>query len=196
MDRPASPQDPGVTPALTAEGTQRPALDRRFRDLFESQASYVAATMGRLGVRDADRDDLVSEVFVRVHRELDRYDESRPIRPWLFAFAARVASDHRRLARHRREVLGDEAHEEPSSMPLPDRALESSEAKRLVDRALDELDLDKRAVFVLHDLDETPVPEIARALGIAEGTAYSRLRAARAEFTAAVRRAQLTTRRP
>ena len=71
-----------------------------------------------------------------------------------------------------------------------DRAMESAEAKRLVDRALDVLDDDKRAVFVLHDLDDTSVPEIARVLGIPEGTAYTRLRAARAEFTAAVRRLQ------
>lgn len=184
MDPEASPQAKGVAPD--------PA---RFRELFDAHASYVAASLGRLGVRDADRDDLVSEVFVRVHRELERYDASRPIRPWLFAFAARVASDHRRLARHRREVLG-EGPEAASAAAGPDRALESMEARRIVERALGELDLDKRAVFVLHDLDETPVPEIARALGIAEGTAYSRLRAARAEFTAAVRRAQLTTRTP
>lgn len=175
--------------------TQATDMDVRFRDVFDAHASYVAASLARLGVPEADRDDLVSEVFVRVHRELDRYDEARPIRPWLFAFAARVASDHRRLARHRREVLGDET-EPASTAPAPDRALESSEARRIVARALDVLDPDKRAVFVLHDLDETPIPEIARALGIAEGTAYSRLRAARAEFTAAVRRAQLTTRTP
>lgn len=79
----------------------------------------------------------------------------------------------------------------PSTSATPDRALERRQAQHLVHRALDVLDLDKRAVFVLHDLDDTPIPEIARALGIAEGTAYSRLRAARSEFTAAVRRAQL-----
>jgi RNA polymerase sigma-70 factor (ECF subfamily) len=191
MDPPASPQAEGVPPAIAPE----PAADgARFREVLDAHASYVAASLARLGVRDADRDDLVSEVFVRVHRELDRYDPARPIRPWLFAFAARVASDHRRLARHRREVLGDDV-EAASTAPAPDRALESNEARRIVARALEELDLDKRAVFVLHDLDETPVPEIARALGIAEGTAYSRLRAARAEFTAAVRRAQLAPRR-
>src|SRR5205085_2617797 len=76
----------------------------RFRKLFDAHVSYVAASLARLGIREADRDDLVSEVFVRVHRELDRYDEARPFRPWLFAFCARVASDHRRLARHRAEV--------------------------------------------------------------------------------------------
>ena len=60
--------------------------------------------------------------------------------------------------------------------------------KELVDLAMDALDLDKRAVLILHDLDGESVPDIARALGLPEGTVYSRLRAARAEFTAAVAR--------
>ncbi len=185
MDPPPSPQAEDVHAAIAPSSpTQR---GDPFRALFDAHAAYVAASLGRLGIQPSDRDDLVVEVFVRVHRELSSYDPARPVKPWLFAFAARVASEHRRLARHRREVLG-EGPELASSAPAPDRAMESVEARRLVDRALDDLDDDKRAVFVLHDLDETPVPEIARALGIAEGTAYSRLRAARAEFTSAVRR--------
>ena len=161
-----------------------------FRRIFDAHAAYVAASLGRLGIAPADREDLTSEVFVRVHRELASYDPERPIRPWLFAFAARVASEYRRLARHRREVLG-EVTQIASTAPAADRLLEDADARQVVNTALDALDLDKRAVFVLHELDETSVPEIARALGIAEGTAYSRLRAARVEFTAALRRAQL-----
>ena len=164
------------------------AAPPQFREIFDAHVSYVAATLGRLGIDDRDRDDLVSEVFVRVHRALAAYDPTRPLKPWLFAFAARVASEHRRLARHRREVFADV--DVASTAPSPERALEHSESRRLLDRALAELDEEKREVFVLHDLDETPVPEVARALGIPEGTAYSRLRAARAELTAAVRRLQ------
>ena len=175
------------------EEAHRRAERSLFRSIFDANAGYVAASLGRLGIAAGDRDDLVSEIFVRVHKELATYDADRPIRPWLFAFAARVASEHRRLARHRREVIGEVA-DVPSAAPAADRLLEDGDAKRLVNVALEALDEDKRAVFVLHDLDETPVPEIARALGIAEGTAYSRLRAARAEFTAAVRRAQLGAR--
>jgi RNA polymerase sigma-70 factor (ECF subfamily) len=172
----------------------RPVLpDAKFRRLFDDHAPYVSASLRRLGIGPVDRDDLVAEVFVRVHRELDRYDPRRQVRPWLFAFAARVASEHRRLARHRREVLSDDL-EGPSNLPAPDRNLEVEEARRLVDHGLAALDFEKRVVFVLSDLDETTVPEIARVLGIAEGTAYSRLRAARTEFTAAIRRQQLIDR--
>jgi RNA polymerase sigma-70 factor, ECF subfamily len=169
---------------------RRPEL----REVFDTHVSYVAASLGRLGIDQRDRDDLVSEVFVRVHRALPSYDLARPMKPWLFAFAARVASEHRRLARHRREVF--EEIDVASTAPRPDEVLEQNESRRLLDRALAELDDDKREVFVLHDLDDTPIPEVARALGIPEGTAYTRLRAARAELTAAVRRLQLTKRAP
>ena len=189
MDSASSDQDSGVATSEQNIATAR--VD--FRAIFDANVGYVSASIRRLGISAGDTDDLVSEVFVRVHRELASYDAQRPVRPWLFAFAARVASEYRRRARHRREVIG-EVDDIASTGPLPDRELEHTDAKRQVHDALQALDIDKRAVFVLHDLDDTPVPEIARVLGIAEGTAYSRLRAARAEFTAAVRRAQ--ARRP
>jgi RNA polymerase sigma-70 factor (ECF subfamily) len=186
MDSPPRDQAPDVhAPLVRTESDVA-----TFRDLFDAHADYVAASLARLGIGHQDRDDLVSEVFVRVHRALPAYDPGRPLRPWLFAFAARVASEHRRLARHRREVVTDDV-DPPSTAPRPDEALEEDDSRRIVRLALEELDMDKRTVFVLHDLDDTPVPEIARALGIAEGTAYSRLRAARAEFTAAARRLSL-----
>jgi len=55
-------------------------------------------------------------------------------------------------------------------------------------RALEELDLDRRAVFVMHDIDGHVMPDIAAALGVPLNTAYSRLRLARADFAAAVER--------
>ena len=52
------------------------------------------------------------------------------------------------------------------------------------------LELDRRAVFVMHDIDGHVMPDIATALGIPLNTAYSRLRLARADFAVAVKRAQ------
>jgi RNA polymerase sigma-70 factor (ECF subfamily) len=165
-----------------------------FRAMFDANVSYVAASLGRLGVNEADRDDLVCEVFVRVHAAFAGFDSARPVRPWLFAFAARVASEHRRLARNRHEIVRDGV-DAPSGAPTPEQAAETDQSRRLVQRALDTLDPDQRAVVVLHDLDETPVPEIARVLGIPEGTAYSRLRAGRAALGVAIRRAQSASER-
>ena len=159
-----------------------------FDRLFSVHFTYVWNALRRLGVREGDREDLAQEVFVRVHRALATYDDSRPPRPWLFAFAFRVASDYRRLARHRAEV-GERAEDRPAEAAGADESLDAARRRALLERGLDALDLAKRAVVVLHDLEEMPIAEFARTLEIPEGTAASRLRAGRAELAAAIRRA-------
>jgi RNA polymerase sigma-70 factor (ECF subfamily) len=161
--------------------------DGRFRAVFEEELDYVWTSLRRLGVEARDLEDVAQEVFVAVHRHWGEYDRTRPIRPWLFAFAARCASDWRRLARHRVEVVGVPEGERAAAAPGADEVLERARERRLVLAALGQIDGDRRAVFILHDLDECPMKEAARVLGIPLFTGYSRLRVARQEFTAAVR---------
>jgi RNA polymerase sigma-70 factor, ECF subfamily len=186
MDSADSPQAPRVDTALLAEPGHAASLSF-FRHLFEREISYVWSSLGRLGVPERDREDLAHEVFFRVYQRIDHYDPSRPIRPWLFAFTVRVAAEDRRRARHRYEELGG-VNDAAALAVTPEGA--SKGDTEIITAALRNLDMDKRATLVLHDLDGHTVPEIALALGIPEGTVYSRLRAARAELTVAVRRQQ------
>jgi RNA polymerase sigma-70 factor (ECF subfamily) len=158
-----------------------------FRATFEAELDYVWTTLRRLGVREADLEDVAHEVFLRVHARFAEYDPSRPIRPWLFGFALRVAADYRKLARNRREIPG-EAEEAIDPTPLADEQLVALDARALVARGLEALDLDKRAVFVMHDLEGVLAADIAEALGLPLFTVYSRLRVARERFAAAVKR--------
>jgi RNA polymerase sigma-70 factor (ECF subfamily) len=159
-----------------------------FEAVFQAELPYVWNTLRRLGVRDADAQDQAQEVFVVVHQLLSDYDPARPMRPWLFGIAYRVACRYRALARHRRE-LGDDAAPEPADpAPGADEAIAAAEARDLVIRALDAIDLGRRAVFVMNVIDERPMPEVAETLGIPLNTAYSRLRLAREEFERAVKR--------
>lgn len=169
--------------------------DQLFVELFAQYFTYVWNALRRLGVHDRDREDLAQEVFMRVASALATYDETRPPRPWLFAFAFHVASDYRRLARHRVEIYED-APDVHGDAPLADDSLDAARRRDMLARGLDALDLPKRAVLVLHDLEGVPIPEVARVLAIAEGTASSRLRAARQELADWVRREQLRTRKP
>lgn len=163
------------------------ARRERFRAVFERELDYVWTSLRRLGVQPRDLEDVAQEVFLHVYRKLGEYDSSRPVRPWLFAFAVRCASDWRRLARHRLELLGIER--EP---PSPDLAADQlAERRQNVELALDALaavDPERRPVLILHDFDHCPMKEIAAALSIPLFTGYSRLRVAREEFTAAARR--------
>lgn len=174
----------------------RPPTTENFSELFRSEFGYVWNSLRRLGIAASDLEDVTHDVFVTVYKNLEKYDPSRPLRPWLFGFAFRIASDHRRLARHRREVLDDTRLEVGDEAPLPEEQVGRFEEQQLVTRALGALEPDRRAVFVMHDIDGCPMPEIAASLGIVVNTAYSRLRLARQDFKQAIGRLNLSARRP
>lgn len=175
-------------PASTPRVGQAPPA---FRDLFEAEFSYIFHSLRRLGVREADQEDLTHDVFVIAYRRLPEFDATRSLRPWLFGIAYRVASDYRRRARHLREVADTDELEPVDHAPLADKQLAGEQTRQLVLDALDHLDLDRRAVLVMHDIDGHAMPKIAQELSIPLNTAYSRLRLAREQFRAVVQRIQL-----
>jgi RNA polymerase sigma-70 factor (ECF subfamily) len=177
----AGPATLGIGEADEASG--------RFRAVFEAEFAYVWTSLRRLGVQARDLEDVTHDVMLEVYRNFHRYDASRPLRPWLFAFAFRFASDYRRLSRHKVEVMDETA--EGISLGAPaDEAVARREGRALIARALEAVELDRRAVFILHEIDERPMAEIAESMGIPLHTAYSRLRVAREEFESSVRRIQ------
>jgi RNA polymerase sigma-70 factor, ECF subfamily len=159
-----------------------------FRAIFQAELGYVWGTLRRLGVSDRDAEDVAHDVFLRVYEKLDAYDASRPLRPWLFGFAFRAASDYRRLARHRVEVMGADRVDVAGATPSADLELARAEDSALVAQALEAIDIERRAVLVAYELDECPMKDIAAALEIPVFTAYSRLRVAREELEANVTR--------
>jgi len=163
------------------------ARRERFRAVFERELDYVWTSLRRMGVQPRDLEDVAQEVFLHVYRKLDEYDPERPLRPWLFAFAVRCASDWRRLARNRLEHLGIE-HEPRSPEPEADQVAERRENLELALDALAAVEPERRAVLILHDFDHCSMKEIAAALSIPLFTGYSRLRVAREEFTAEAKR--------
>ena len=143
------------------EGTLADGKAALFRSLFDAEFSYVWNTLRRLGVPAADVLDQTQEVFLVVHGLLPDYDASRPARPWLFAIAYRVACRYRSLARHRHEVQVDEHYEQIDPTPLADQNMEIEDARALMLEAIQEIDLPRRAVFILAELEEQPTPKPA-----------------------------------
>lgn len=155
--------------------------------LFAEHCDYVWNALRRLGIARDDLEDLTHDTFVAVFRQWHGYDPTRPLRPWLFGFALRVASDYRRLARHRLEVPVEGA--EPVDLaPGAVELLLQREREALARQALQSIELGRRAVFILHELDGATLPEIAAALDLPLGTATSRLRLAREDFQSGVKR--------
>jgi RNA polymerase sigma-70 factor (ECF subfamily) len=184
-----APCDQSLTVAPRDEQEAEPtARGATLRDLFTMHAPYVWNSLRRLGVPTSDLEDVTHDVFVQVQRHLAEYDPARPARPWLFGFAFRLASQERRRASRRYETHPARPLEPSDEATPADEQLAAEEDRRLALEALFALDLDKRAILVLTQIDEEPVPEAARALGVPLNTAYSRLRAARADFAAVVKR--------
>ena len=183
-----------VDAVLDRPGTRPRAEIVSLRELFEAHAPYVWNTFRRLGAHASDLEDLTHDLFLEVGRHLADYDSSRPIRPWLFGFAFRLASEQRRRAYRRHEAQGEDLREIADGAALPDEQLAADQDRRLVVRALEAVEMDRRAVFVLYEIDGETMNDIAESLGIPVNTAYSRLRLARGEFAAAVKRLRGKTR--
>ena len=147
----------------------------------------VWRVLRRHGVDEADADDAVQRVFLVLSRKLEAVEVGREL-PFLIRTATFVASETRRSRRRRREsdepppdLEGPAAHE-------PDALFEQREALARLDAILERMDESLRTVFVLHEIEEMTMAEIAETLEIPPGTVASRLRRAREELEAACER--------
>jgi RNA polymerase sigma-70 factor (ECF subfamily) len=159
----------------------------RTADVFNENAPFAWRVLRRLGVAEADADDVCQEVFVTVHRRLREFEGRSSVRTWLYGICVRTASDYRKRARTRREVASEAPPEQPVG-PDQEDDLSLRQARDTLDRILDQLDDDKRAVFVLYEIEELPMVDVSGVLGCHLQTAYSRLHAARREVEAALER--------
>jgi RNA polymerase sigma-70 factor, ECF subfamily len=164
--------------------------DLRLTLLMQEQFDFVWRSLRRLGLSVADADDGAQEVFLVASRKLEAIVEGSE-RSFLFGAALKIASTRRRSLRRRSEQVDADVEErdEPSA-PGPERLTELSRARELLQAVLDDMDLELKAPFVLFELEELSVPQIAELLRLPLGTVSSRLRAARADFQAAIKRLQ------
>jgi RNA polymerase sigma-70 factor (ECF subfamily) len=169
-----------------------------YRDCHDS----VWRTLHALGVERALVDDATQDVFMVVHRRLPDYDGHTPVRRWVLGIARNVALKYRerssRAARHLRPL--DEPDEPPAPVHDDDASpveetLARREAASWVERFLAGLDADKRAVFVLCEVEGLSAPEAAGVLDVKLNTVYSRLRTARQQFDQAIARHRAASRR-
>ena len=174
-------EGPAVAPAPAQIGAWTHAQRERFHALYREHFDFVYRNLRRLGVPDAGVDDALQDVYLVVLRHIDGYRPGTHARAWLFAIAMRVAGNYRR-ARRRRGTLVPLSESEPAGGPDPESLARRSQAGRILHEFLDHLDDDRRAVFVMAELEQMSAPEIALALSANVNTVYSRLRGARAEL--------------
>jgi RNA polymerase sigma-70 factor (ECF subfamily) len=167
-------------PELPQEPLPSAVVSAAFERVYREHHAFVWKSVRRLGVPDAEVDDVVQDVFMIVHRRLADFEGRSKITTWLFAIAYRVVKDHRRsrLGAVRREA----AVAPPRAPTEPDRKYARNQAAKALDEILGELDEDKRTVLVMADVVHMTVPEISEVLEVPLNTVYSRLRVARKRF--------------
>lgn len=156
-------------------------------EVYKRHGDFVWASLQRFGVRGPDLDDALQEVFVVVHHRLAEFRGDARIETWLYAICLRIALAQRRRGRSARELQVDEIQEVIAlDQNSPEDELVLSQRRRALEQVLDQLDLEKRALLVMFEIDEMPCEEIALILGVPLGTVYSRLHSARKAFQKAV----------
>ena len=150
-----------------------------FEAFYRTQAPFVWRSMRRLGVPAADLEDAAQDVFVVAHRKLNEFEGRSTLKTWVFGICLRVASDWRKKTTARREAPITDAPTRSHSGETAVREIAMRQARQKLAEALLQLDEDKRAVFVLFELEQLPMNEVAQAVGCPLQTAYARLYAAR-----------------
>lgn len=175
----------GVAPSAGGEGAVDNAVPS-FREVFDKHARYVWRSLLGLGVRERDVPDASQQVFLVVHdRMASDQVPAGALRTFVYGVCLRVASDFRRRAHRRHERLFADPPE-PSQPPEQERAAVHRQVLAQLDAVLAGLPGPQREAFVLYEIEELSMNEVAGALGCPLQTAYSRLHAARRVVMAAL----------
>ncbi|HVY27483.1 MAG TPA: sigma-70 family RNA polymerase sigma factor [Polyangiaceae bacterium] len=153
----------------------------RLREIVSDHFEVLWRFLRRLGIGDADADDAVQEVVLVLARKLDQVEVGRE-RSFVLSTAVRVASGFRRTRRNRREVEDDGLVELASTDLDPEALAEKQRLRQILQGVLNQLPMELRAVFVLYELEELTMAEIAHTLSLPAGTVASRLRRSRELF--------------
>src|SRR5687767_6959153 len=166
--------------------------DRAFQELVERYQTRLLNFVYRtIGDREK-AEDLVQEVFIRVHRHLHRFDRSKKFSTWIYTIASNLAKNELRNRSRNPLVLFQtiKKHWEADHRPLqfedstarPDDLYRKRFLKEAVDQCVGQLPAHHRTVFVLRELEGKSYAEIAEITRCNLGTVKSRLNRARNSF--------------
>lgn len=174
---------PAPEPPYASDGPP-PAEPRvpELMEIYRAHVDYVWRIARSLGIPADAAEDVTQEVFLCVHHKLHTFRPGGSMRAWLFGITRNLVLHDRRSYARRERHLAALSQPATTTTREPDATVRVRQAAELMQSFLDELDLDKRLVFQMTEIEEMTAEEIAEALTIPLGTVYSRLRAARAKL--------------
>lgn len=182
-------------PGATPPDSGAPALPT-FEQLYDQRFDDVSRWVRALGVRDADRDDVVQDIFMVVYRRLPDFD-GQNVTGWLYQIARRKVRDHRHLTwvkhlfgANRVPVVEGMSTHQPGALD----GLETKRKAELLEHLLDALNPDQRAAFVLFEIEGNSGEEIAVLQGVPINTVWARIHKARKKLQDGASRAEKSSR--
>ena len=168
-----------------AAGSGVESVRLNFDEIYETWYDVVSRWVRALGGPEAEREDLVQDVFVVVHRRLVDFDGEN-VPGWLYQIARRRVRDFRRLLwvknlLHKRSEI-------PEGLmyvgPGPADALETKEKRRLLEQLLAKLNEPERAALVLFEVEGYSGAQIANLQGVPLNTVWARIHKGRKKLQA------------
>ncbi|HRI71035.1 MAG TPA: sigma-70 family RNA polymerase sigma factor, partial [Polyangium sp.] len=134
----------------------------------------VLRVLERIGVRKADVPDITQQVFLKIHKNMDKLPTER-VHAWIELICKQQAADHYRLHRNRFETPTPNVGEDvPDSNDLHEQ-FERCEMEALVKKVLEGMEAPLRDVLVRYEFRDESLESIAESLGIARNTVHARL---------------------
>jgi RNA polymerase sigma-70 factor (ECF subfamily) len=179
--------------AVATEWTTLPVAEASarapsIRDLFDAHYDFIWRSVRRLGLTATEADDATQSVFIIASRKLESIRAQKE-RAFLFGIATRVAADVRKSAARRLED-GLEEQFVRTGLAESDALVDEARARHCLDLAILAMPMELRTAFVLFELEEMTMIEIAEMLSIPQGTVASRIRRARETFDGTMRKLQ------
>jgi RNA polymerase sigma-70 factor (ECF subfamily) len=189
---PAPP--PGATDASADASAHRPEAsagaenaEARLRGIVDRHYDSLWRTLRYLGVPEALTDDAAQKVLCVLARRLNDVEKGAEM-SFLFSTAVRVASETRRAARRDRTQPVEDIDVFLASGPNPEDLVDQRRAHEVLSEVLAGIPIDERMTFILYEIEELTLAEIAEILAVPAGTIASRLRRARKAVQDIVRR--------
>lgn len=183
--RPVTAEDhPADHPEAALIEGLRQGDQRAYRQLYRQYADDVYRLARQFVYGDAEAEEVLQEVFISAFKYIDRFRGHSRLKTWLYRITVNRALKRRRWWSRRRETPEDGHSHRLSSGIGPERTAAGRESLGAVEALLERIEVRKRTVLMLHEVEGLDTRQIAEVLDCPRSTVLTRLSRARHELLA------------
>lgn len=156
-----------------------------FEELYRQYSGRLFNLAFRMAGSTHEAEDLLQEVFLHVYKKLGSFRGDSSLGTWLYRLGMNQCLDHLRGRQAKMNTATDSLDEDGAAeLAAPMSATPVAVNRLDLERAIAKLPEGCRAAFLLHDVEGFEHNEVARILGVSEGTSKSQVHKARLKLRA------------